>query len=73
MLWDVPILLMYFLGKSSEDLAVLEKLLALPPEKFLELGTDQLLTGHFRGGGSLQHFAREGRMKTKGCYSQGRW
>ena len=35
-------------GQSSEDLVVLEQLLASPPEKFLELGTDHLLTGLFR-------------------------
>ena len=44
MLWDVPILFVTLFGKYSEDLSVLEKLLDLPPEKFLELGTDQLLT-----------------------------
>ena len=38
-------------GDSQEDLAVLERLLGSPPSKFLELGTDQLLTDHFRGGG----------------------
>ena len=36
-------------GDSQENLAVLEQLLESQPSKFLELGTDQLLTGHFRG------------------------
>ena len=49
MLWDVPILFVAFFGKTLEDLAVLEKLLASPPAKFLGLGTDQLLIGYFRG------------------------
>ena len=50
MLWDIPILFMARFGDPQEDLAVLEQLLDLPPAKFLELGTDQLLTSHFRGG-----------------------
>ena len=33
-------------------MAVMGHLLASPPGKFLEVGTDQLLTGYFRGGGS---------------------
>ena len=50
MLWDVPIFFFARFGQSSEDLAVLEQLLVLPPEKFLGLGTNQLLMGLFRGG-----------------------
>ena len=38
--------------KLSEDLAVMERFLALPLGKFLELGTDQLLMVYFPGGGS---------------------
>ena len=65
MLWDVPILSMALFGKSSEDMAILEKLLDSPLAKFLELGTDQLFTGYSRGGGSLQRFSREGKTRTK--------
>ena len=50
MLWDVPILFSALFGRSEEDLSVLERLLDSPPAKFLELGTDMLLTGCFRGG-----------------------
>ena len=51
MLWDaVPILFMVLFDKSRGDLLVLEGLLASPLGKFLELGTDQLLTGYFWGG-----------------------
>ena len=48
MLWDIPILFMALFGKSSKDLVVLENLLDSPPAKFLELGTDHLLTDYFR-------------------------
>ena len=47
--WDIPILFMARFGDPQEDLTVLEQLLDSPPVKFLELGTDQLLMGHFRG------------------------
>ena len=50
MLWDILILFMDLFDKLLEDLAVMERLLVLPPGKFLELGTDQLLKGYFRGG-----------------------
>ena len=50
MLWDVYILFMEVFDEFGADLLVLEHLLDLPPSKFLELRTDQLLTGYFRGG-----------------------
>ena len=60
MLWDtVPILFMVLFDKSRGDLLVLEGLLASPLGKFLELGTDQLLTGYFWGG--------EGVLSTLSC------
>ena len=37
---------------THADLLALERLLALPPEKFLELSTDQLLRGYFQGDGN---------------------
>ena len=56
-------------GKSSEDLAVIEHLLALPLGKFSELRTDQRLTGYFRGGVGVPHQVtqwRNGSVKDKG-------
>ena len=49
MLRDVPILFRDLFDKLPDDLAVLMHLFALLPGKFLELGTDQLLTGYFQG------------------------
>ena len=37
---------------SVSDVAIVERLLALTPTIFLQLGTDQLLTDFFREGGS---------------------
>ena len=53
MVWDVPILSMDLFDESRGDLSVLERLPASPPAKVLELGTDQLLTSYFRGGGGV--------------------
>ena len=75
MLWDIPILFMALFGKFMEDLNVLKKLLDSPPAQFLELGTDLLLTGYFRGGVEGEYskrFVRRRRTKTEGGYSQGR-
>ena len=75
MLWDVSILFLALFGKSAEDLSVLERLLDSPPVKFLELGTDLLLTGYSGGGVEGEYskrFIRRGRTKTTGGYSQGR-
>ena len=49
MLWDVPILFGDLFDTLAGNVAVMEHLLASPFAKFLELGTDQLLIGHFRG------------------------
>ena len=49
MLWDILVLFVDLFGNSSKDLVVLEHPLDSPPEKFLELQTDQLLTGYFIG------------------------
>ena len=54
MLWDVPISFMDLFDKWSEDLAIIERLLASPPGKFLELGMDHLLTGYFWWGSASQ-------------------
>ena len=75
MLWDIPILFMALFGKSMEDMNVLEKLLDSPPAKFLELGTDLLLTGYFRGGLEGEYskvLSGDKKTKTAGGYSQGR-
>ena len=67
MLWDVMILFMALFGNFSKDLVVLENLLDLPPAKFLGLGTDQLLTGYFRGGavGSSSVLSENEKQKQK--------
>ena len=49
-LWDVPIRLLDQIDSGEEGFATLRGLLVTPPAKFLECGTDQLLTGSFRGG-----------------------
>ena len=59
MLWDVYILFMEVFDEFGADLLVLEHLLDLPPSKFLELRTDQLLTGYFRGGLGVSRVPRE--------------
>ena len=51
MWWDIPILSMALFDQLPEDLSTLERLLASPPAKFLELGIDQLLTGYLLGVG----------------------
>ena len=51
MLWDVPILLRDLPDKSLDNVFVMERLLASPPGKFLQLWTNQLLAGNFPGGG----------------------
>ena len=54
MLWDDPILFMALFFTTSTDVSTLERLLAFPPTKFVELCTDQLLTG-FSLGGLVRH------------------
>ena len=49
MLWNVPILFMALFDQLPDDLSALERLLASPPVRLLELGTDELLTGYFWG------------------------
>ena len=51
MLWDVLILLRDIFNVLASNGDVMERLLASPPAKFLELGTDQLLADHLGGGG----------------------
>ena len=63
MLWDVLILFLDLFDKSSEDLTVMERLLALPPGKFSEVGTDQLLTDYFRGGWECLSRGHKGETK----------
>ena len=50
MLWDVLILSRNLFDMSPGGVAVMERLLAPPPGKFLELRTDKLLTDYFQGG-----------------------
>ena len=74
MLLDVLILFVALFGKVSKDLVILEKLLDLPPAKFLKLGNDQLLTRYFREVWVLPaFFPREGKTETRQGYSQGTW
>ena len=49
MFWDVLVLFRDLFHASSANVAIMERLLALPPTKFLELGTNQLLMGYFGG------------------------
>ena len=50
-LWDFPISLMEALVPRPEGSQVIHSLLSSPPDKFLELGVDALLTNRcFRGG-----------------------
>ena len=50
--WDVLVLFRDLFHALSANVAVMERLLASPPGKFLELGTKQLLTEYFQGGKS---------------------
>ena len=54
MLWDVRILFRDLFNTSSSNVAVMKRLLVLPPVKFLELEIDQLLMGYFWGVGVHQ-------------------
>ena len=71
MLWDVSILFMMALfDVTSMDLKTMERSLALPPAKFLELVTDHLLTGYFRGVGIIRRLVH---MRNKLGMSSSDW
>ena len=71
MLWDVPILFRDLFDTLAGNVAVMERLLALSHTKFLELGTNQLLTGYFVFlGGASRSTSGEDIGEKHGCEEQ---
>ena len=71
MLWDVPILFRDLFDTLAGNVAVMERLLALSHTKFLDLGTNQLLTGYFVFlGGASRSTSGEDIGEKHGCEEQ---
>ena len=69
-MWDVLVLSRDLFDISPGDVAVMERLLAPPPGKFLELRTDKFLTDYFRAGGVYQV---EKHRTNKNASNKGTW